>query len=275
MAQALREVVRNHFREKLAAGRVVSKLSVRIARSVEIVHIAKSCGFDALYIDMQHSSISLETTSQLCIAALGVGITPLVRVPGADHVSRVLDGGAMGVTVPDIESVAQVAAVVARCKFEPDGERSTGGGLPYLQYRSWPQTEMVEVMNEATTVLVNIENLAALEAIDDIAAVPGLDVLMIGTNDLCAALGVPGQHGHPLVRDAYRKVITAARRHGKYVGVGGISDRKLIAEYVKLGARIVATGTDVSLLMESGTERAKFVAGLNDASHPESALSRS
>lgn len=265
MAQALREVVRNHFREKLAAGRVVSKLSVRIARSVEIVHIAKSCGFDALYIDMQHSSISLETTSQLCIAALGIGITPLVRVPGADYVSRVLDGGAMGVTVPDIESAAQARQVVARCKFEPAGERSIGGGLPHLQYRSWPQPEVVEVMNETTTVFVNIENLAALEAIDDIAAVPGLDVLMIGTNDLCAAFGVPGQHGHKLVRDAYRKVIAASRKHGKTVGVGGLSDRKLIAEYVEWGGRVISMGSDLNMITSAGTARAKYVKELSDA----------
>jgi 4-hydroxy-2-oxoheptanedioate aldolase len=266
MPQALRDIVRNHFREKLAAGRVVSKLSVRISRSVEIVHIAKSCGFDALYIDMQHSSISLETTSQLCIAALGIGITPLVRVPSADVVPRVLDGGAMGVTVPDIESAVQVSKVVAQCKFAPDGERSTGGGLPHLQYRSWPQTEVVEAMNEATTVFVNIENLAALEAIDEIAAVPGLDVLMIGTNDLCAALGVPGQHGHKLVRDAYKTIIAAARKHGKYVGVGGISDRKLIAEYVEWGGRVISMGSDLSMVTAAGTARAKYVKELSDAS---------
>lgn len=265
MAQALREVVRNHFREKLAAGRVVSKLSVRIARSVEIVHIAKSCGFDALYIDMQHSSISLETTSQLCIAALGIGLTPLVRVPSAEHVSRVLDGGAMGITVPEIESAEQVAKVVAQCKFEPAGVRSTGGGLPHLQYRNWPQTEVVEVMNETTMVFVNIENLVALNAIDEIAAVPGLDVLMIGTNDLCAALGVPGQHGHKLVREAYAKVVAAALKHGKYVGVGGISDRKLIADYVASGGRVVSMGSDLNMVTAAGTARAKFVKELGHA----------
>ncbi len=265
MAQALREVVRNTFREKLAAGRVVSKLSVRIARSVEIVHIARSCGFDALYIDMQHSSISLETTSQLCIAALGIGITPLVRVPSAELVSRVLDGGAMGVTVPDIESPAQAEKVVAQCKFAPLGERSTGGGLPQLRYRHWPQADAMKVMNDATVVLVQIESPAAVEQADRIAEVPGVDGFMVGANDLCAGYGIPGLHGHELIRSAYARVIAAAGKVGKWVGVGGISDKKLIAEYVKLGARIVATGTDVSMLMEAGTERAKFVGSLTAA----------
>jgi 4-hydroxy-2-oxoheptanedioate aldolase len=124
---------------------------------------------------------------------------------------------------------------------------------------------VVEVMNETTTVFVNIENLAALEAIDDIAAVPGLDVLMIGTNDLCAAFGVPGQHGHKLVRDAYRKVIAAAREHGKYVGVGGISDRRLIAEYVEWGGRVISMGSDLNMITSAGTARAKYVKELSDA----------
>lgn len=91
----------------------------------------------------------------------------------------------------------------------------------------------------------------------------GVDGFMVGANDLCAGYGIPGQHGHELIRSAYARVIAAADKAGKWVGVGGISDKQLIAEYVKLGARIVATGTDVSLLMEAGTERAKFVASLN------------
>src|SRR5262245_9147063 len=103
MAEALRSILRNTYKEKLAKGQVVSTLGIRVFSRIEIAHIAKSCGFDALYIDLQHSSLSMETTSQLCIAALGVGITPLVRVPGygPEYVSRVLDGGALGVTAPD------------------------------------------------------------------------------------------------------------------------------------------------------------------------------
>ncbi|MBI4381625.1 MAG: aldolase [candidate division NC10 bacterium] len=264
MAQALRNIVRNHFMEKLRAGQVVSKLTIRISRSIEIAHIAKSCGFDALYVDLQHGLLSIETTSQLCIAALGVGITPLVRVPGTEYVTRVLDGGAMGVVVLDVRCVADVENAIAQCKFEPVGKRSIGGGLPQLQYREWPQAEMVEVMNEATAVLVQVENTAALDCVEDIAAVPGVDVLMIGTNDLCASLGVPGQFGHNSVRDAYKRVIAAARKHGVYVGVGGISDRKIVAEYVKLGARLVSMGSDISLLMSSGTDRAQYAKKLND-----------
>lgn len=264
MPEALRSVLRNTFKEKLAMGKVASTLSIRVFGSIEIVQIAKTCGFDALYIDLQHSSLSLQTTSQLSIAALGAGVMPIVRVPthGPEYICRVLDGGAMGVLAPDVVSSADAEKVVACCKFPPLGERSTGGGLPHLQYRNWPPQETVEVMNETTTVLAQIESPAAVDRVDEIAAVKGVDVLMVGTNDLCAGFGIPGQHGHALVRQAYARVIAACRKHGKYVGIGGISDQKLIAEYVALGARVVATGTDISILLAGGGERVRFVQGL-------------
>ena len=263
--QRLNEVVRNRFKETLAAGRVASTLSIRLPWGVEIVHAAESCGFDAIYIDLQHSPLSLETASQMSIAALALGVTPIVRVPNhsPETISRALDGGALGVLAPHVETPEEAQAIVSSARFAPLGERSTGGGLPQLRYRHWPQEDVVKVMNDATVVLVQIESPAAVECAGEIAGVPGVDGFMVGANDLCAGYGIPGQHGHELIRSAYARVIAAADKVGKWVGVGGISDRKLIAEYVKLGARIVATGTDVSMLMEIGTERAKFVAGLN------------
>jgi 4-hydroxy-2-oxoheptanedioate aldolase len=263
--QSLSEIVRNRFKETLAAGRVASTLSIRLPWGVEIVHAAESCGFDAIYIDLQHSPLSLETASQMSIAALALGITPIVRVPNhsPDCIARVLDGGALGVLAPHVETSDEAKAIVSSAKFAPLGGRSTGGGLPQLRYRHWPQDDVVSVMNDATIVLVQIESPAAVDRSEQIAGVPGVDGFMIGANDLCAGYGIPGQHGHELIRSAYARVIAAANKVGKYVGVGGISDRKLIAQYVQLGARIVATGTDVSMMMEVGTERARFVESLN------------
>jgi 2-keto-3-deoxy-L-rhamnonate aldolase RhmA len=264
MSDLSSSVVSNVFKQGLAEGRVVSTISIRIFSGIEIVHIAKSCGFDAIYIDLQHSSLSIETTSRLSIAALGVGIPAIVRVPsyGPEYICRVLDGGALGVLAPDCSSGADAAKVVALSKFAPVGERSTGGGLPHLMYRNLAQDKTFEIMNAATTVLVQIESPQAVERADEIAATPGLDAIMVGTNDLCSGYGIPGQHGHALVRESYARVIAAARKHGKYVGIGGISDRKLIAEYVGMGARIVATGTDVGFMTSACSERVEFVKNL-------------
>lgn len=118
------------MRNKLAAGELVLCMNLRLARSVDIAMVAKAGGYDALYVDMQHAPYSIETTSTICAAALGVGITPLVRVPGhgAQWISRVLDGGAQGVIVPDVNTRAQAEAIVNRLPV-PAARQTLGDGV--------------------------------------------------------------------------------------------------------------------------------------------------
>src|SRR5690242_7090470 len=113
------------MKEKLAAGDLVLCMNLRLARSVDIAMVAKAGGYDALYVDMQHAPYSIETTATICAAALGIGITPLVRVPNHDRqwMSRVLDAGAQGVILPDVNTRAQAEAIVAACRFPPLGKR--------------------------------------------------------------------------------------------------------------------------------------------------------
>jgi len=254
------DVLRNHAKEKLARGEVVSSMTVRLVRSIEIARIAKTAGFDSLYVDMEHSSFSLETTGQICMAALAAGVTPLVRVPGVAAVSRVLDGGALGVIAPHIRSAAEARDYVTAAKFPPLGERSAAGPLPHLHYRSFPAGEADAALNAATLLMVQFESDEAIAKADEIAAVEGVDMVMIGTNDLLADWGLPGQFEHPRVREAYAKTIAACRRHGKHVGVGGLATRpQLAAEFVRMGARYVSTGTDLGFLLAACTAKAKEV----------------
>ncbi|HEX9192934.1 MAG TPA: aldolase/citrate lyase family protein [Burkholderiales bacterium] len=256
------DIVRNNVKEKLARDEVVASMTVRLVRGIEIARIAKTAGFDSLYVDVEHGSFSLETAGQICIAALEIGIAPFVRVPTTrpDHVSRALDAGALGVIAPHIRSAAEARAVVAAAKFPPLGDRSTGGGLPHLQYRSFPAAEANAAMNDATMVVVQFETADAVERAEEIAAVEGVDMVLIGTNDLLADMGLPGQYEHERVRDAYARTLAACRKRGKHVGVGGLASRpKLAAEFVKMGARYVSTGTDLAFLLAAATERAKQV----------------
>src|SRR5579863_8443113 len=98
------DILHNHVKDKLARDEVVASMTVRLVGGIEIARIARTAGFDSLYVDMEHSSFSLETTGQICMAALEVGITPFVRVPGVAAVSRVLDSGALGVIAPHVRS---------------------------------------------------------------------------------------------------------------------------------------------------------------------------
>jgi 2-keto-3-deoxy-L-rhamnonate aldolase RhmA len=262
MADSPRELLRNTVKDKLARDQVVTSMIVRLVRSVEIAQIAKTAGFDSFYIDMEHNSFSFDTTGQLCMAGLAAGIAPFVRVPSiAPHyISRALDGGALGVIAPHIHSARDAEGVVRAAKFAPLGDRSIAGGLPHLQFRTFSTTETIEALNEATMVVVMIETAEALAAVDEIAAVEGVDLLLIGTNDLCSSLGIPGQFEHDKVRDSYSKAMGACRKHGKHLGVGGLSAHPSLArDFVKLGARYVSTGTDLSFLLGAATAKAKQV----------------
>jgi 2-keto-3-deoxy-L-rhamnonate aldolase RhmA len=172
----------------------------------------------------------------------------------------VLENGALGIIAPHVRSAAEAKAVVQAAKFAPLGERSNAAGLPHLHFRSFPAAEAYAALNDATMVIVQFESAAALERADEIVAVEGIDLVLIGLNDMLADWGLPGQYDHPRVREAYQKAIDACRRYNKHCGVGGLSSRPdLMAEYVRLGCRYVSTGTDLGFLLGACAQKAKQV----------------
>lgn len=259
--------ISNSLREKMLRDQVAYTLSVKMVRSVEIPMIAKSAGFDGLLIDMEHSSFDLDTAGQICIAALYAGIAPIVRAPSKEpfFVSRILDGGALGVIVPHIRSVQDAKDVVKAAKFQPIGSRSSTNGLPHYQFRSIPAKVSNPVTNAATLVIPMIETLEALELVDEIAAVEGVDSLLIGTNDLTAEMGIPGDYENPRLIEAYERTIAACNKVGKWVGVGGLHARlDLVERFCGMGARWVMAATDGPLLMAGATKAATAMAQINE-----------
>jgi 2-keto-3-deoxy-L-rhamnonate aldolase RhmA len=237
-------------------------MTVRLARTPEIARIASTAGFDMLYIDLEHSPLTLDATGQICLACLDLGLMPAVRVPAntPDYISRILDAGALGVIAPHIHSADEARAVVKAAKLPPQGERSNTGAFPHLHYRALPAQETAKAINDATMVIVQFESADSLAKADEIVAVDGVDVVLVGLNDMLADMGLAGQYDHPKVRDVYQTVIAACRRHGKHCGVGGLASRPdLMAEYVRMGARYVSTGTDLSFLLGASTARAKQI----------------
>ncbi len=263
MTSATDIAVRNHVQEKLQRDELVISMIVRLVRSIEIVRIAKTAGFDTIYVDLEHNPFSLETTGQICLAALATGVTPFVRIPAVEpqFISRVLDCGALGIIAPHINNAAEAAEIVRWAKYPPRGQRSVAGALPQLHYRSLPWAEAQLTMDGLTTVIAMIETGAAVEHADEIAATEGIDMLFIGAGDLSNDLGVPGQPDHATVDDAHHRVIEACRRRGKHVGLGGLANRpELLTRYVALGARYISAGSDLDLLLGAATDRATLVA---------------
>jgi 2-keto-3-deoxy-L-rhamnonate aldolase RhmA len=198
--------VRNVAREKLEQGQLSLGVGVRMTRSVEIAKAMAIAGFDWLFLDMEHGVMSLEACAQISTAALDAGIAPIARVPNGEYAiaTRALDNGALGIVMPHVDSAAEAREVVNRLKYPPVGHRSMGGIGPHYGLRSASSGEAASALNAANLTVVMLETPTAIANAEEIAAVPGIDVLLIGTNDLCAEMGIHGDFGNERVADAYR-----------------------------------------------------------------------
>jgi 2-keto-3-deoxy-L-rhamnonate aldolase RhmA len=253
--------VRNPARERLENGEISLGVGIRTARTVDIAKMMKTSGYDWLFIDLEHGPMSIEFATTLAVAALDTGISPIVRVPFMQHTmaTRVLDSGALGVVMPHVDSPEQAREIVDHLKYPPIGHRSLAGSQAIFDFRRMPIGEMIEAANAALLVIPLMETPTAIANAEAIAAVPGIDALLIGTNDLSAEMGIPGEFGHPRVAAAYETVIAACRKHSKWPGMGGVDAEDLMQKYIGMGIRLVLAGGDSSFLMAEASRRAAMV----------------
>jgi 2-keto-3-deoxy-L-rhamnonate aldolase RhmA len=242
-------------------------LGIHHLRGAAAPMLAKAAGFDWLFIDAEHGFISTPEISQICVAALSMGVVPIVRIcaDALDEGTRALDNGALGLVVPHVDTPEQARALVDAFRFAPMGHRSTGGSNAAFGYRPPAAAEAQKVLNAAILIIPMIETPQAVENADAIAAIDGIDALLIGTNDLSLEMGIPGQIGHERVVGAYEKVLAACRRHNKMLGMGGVYDQEQASRYVRLGARLVLGANDHALMLNAATQRAEFLRGLPSA----------
>jgi 2-keto-3-deoxy-L-rhamnonate aldolase RhmA len=239
-------------------------IGIRHARHVEIAGAMAKSGFDFLFIDLEHSSMSLDVCSNISAAAIHAGIAPLVRVPERDLnlAARVLDTGALGIIMPHVESADEARAVVDRQKFPPMGQRSISGAPAQFSFDGTiPLKEATAAANAGLLVIVMLETENAVAKAGEIAAVPGVDVLMIGTSDLTASMGIQGQFEHERVLKAYDTVLAACARHKKWPGMGGVGTEAAMTNYIKRGVRFVLAGNDLNLMTAAATQRSKALRG--------------
>jgi 2-keto-3-deoxy-L-rhamnonate aldolase RhmA len=246
---------------RIRAGELTLGLGVNQLRGSAVPLLAKAAGFDFLFIDAEHGAISTPEISQIAIAALGLGVAPIVRIcAGAlDEGTRALDNGALGLVVPHVDTPEEARRLVEAFRFAPMGHRSTGGSNAAFGYRPPPAAEAQRILNAELLIIPMIETPRAVENAEAIAAIPGIDVLLIGSNDLALEMGIPGQIGHERVREAFETVGAACRRHNKVLGMGGVYDQELASRYIGLGARFVLGANDHALLLNAATQRAEFL----------------
>jgi 2-keto-3-deoxy-L-rhamnonate aldolase RhmA len=250
----------NPTKVRLSQGELAIGMGVRGLRTVEVARVMKTAGYDFLFIDLEHGPTSVETAYSISVAALDAGIAPLIRVPHGELAlgTRCLDGGGLGVVIPHVDTVEEARAMVDAFKFGPIGHRSIGGGYPHFGFASVGAKDVVTALNDATLVVAMLETPRAIENAEQIAAVPGIDVLLLGTNDLCLELGIPGQLEHERVVNAIDTVVRVCQKHGKWPGLGGVYGKDLAKRYINRGMRFVLAGNDLGMLLAAAQDQQTF-----------------
>ena len=249
--------MKNIAKEKILNNELCLGVGLRQSRTVDIGKIMATSGYDWLFIDMEHNSMDIDIASQISVAAQDAGITPIVRVPdfAHHHATRVLDCGAMGVVFPHVENADIAKKLVSYCLYPPKGHRSMTGVLPQLDFKQQPIADVASTINKNMLIVIMLESPEAIDNVDSIAAIDGVDVVLIGTNDLCMEMGIPGDYSNPKVKDAYTKVIETCKKYGKTPGMGGVYNEELMSEYIKMGMRFILSGSDLSFMMQSASQR--------------------
>ena len=260
-------LVENTAKRKMQSGGVTLGFGVHHLRTAAVPLLARATGHDWLFIDTEHGAFSVQEATQLCIAALATGITPIVRVcAGAlDEGTRALDNGALGIVVPHVDTAKDARRIAEAFHYPDAGHRSWGGPPAVYGYQAPAAAEAQAAINAEILVVAMIESPEAVDNADAIAAVDGIDVLLMGTSDLTAEMGISGQIGHARVVDAYETIIAAARRHGKFAGMGGVYDQENARRYISMGAQFILSGSDHNYLMAGASARSQFLRTIEPA----------
>jgi len=216
--------------------------------AVEPVEIAASAGFDFVIVDLEHTSITLESAQRIVTVAALAGVTPLVRVPdhGPSTIQRMLDGGAHGVLVPRVDTVDAAAAVARAARFPPRGDRGAGGTSRAGGWGLRPAADYLAFGNDHALVIPQIESERAVAAAPEILALDEVDAVFVGAADLGLSAGLPP--GDPALAAMIDQVVAAAARAGKPCGLAFGADGAAGARAAAAGAGFVVLANDTTLL---------------------------
>jgi 2-dehydro-3-deoxyglucarate aldolase/4-hydroxy-2-oxoheptanedioate aldolase len=246
------------FREKLRRGQVC--LGTVISFTDPTVTEALCPLLDFVWIDMEHSVLSLEAVQGHVMATKGSDTTALVRVPWNDPVliKPVLDLGAAGVIVPMVRTAEDVQRAVAACLYPPEGIRGFGPRRP-SNYGRLGGSEFCREANARILPIAQVEHIEAVANLDEILRVPGLASIALGPNDLAGSMGNIGQSRHPTVLRTLESVIARCRQAGVPVGISVGEDPEVLVDWVARGVNWLAMGGDCSLLIRAATQVAARV----------------
>jgi 2-keto-3-deoxy-L-rhamnonate aldolase RhmA len=235
------------LRKRIVAGESVCGMMIRQARDPGAPVLFAAAGYDFCFIDMEHGNYSMETVADLIRGAKSAGIAPIIRVPHLEtfFISRVLDAGAEGFMVPMTSRREQAETIVRYSKFTPLGRRGYGGNTGQTDYKPVKTVEFMREANENILVVAQIETQEAIDNIDQILSVEGIDVGLIGPNDLSNSLGIPDQMNSEILSNAIDKVVQTGKKRGKATGIH-IGSVEAIRKWREKGMTVLACSTDIN-----------------------------
>jgi 2-keto-3-deoxy-L-rhamnonate aldolase RhmA len=218
----------NRMKRLIKSGSPAYGVSIQFPSS-EVVEMVGELGFDWVMLDAEHGSITPDNIGPMIMAAEIRGITPIVRPEKNDPaiINKYLDRGARGVQVPHVNTADEARAVVEACLYHPEGARGLGGGRMADFGWGTPTSEYVKSANKEMLVCVQIEDVAAVENLDEILAVPDIDVFFIGPTDLAQSMGYPGNNGHPDVQELISNLFDRIHATGQASGTPGAAEQAI------------------------------------------------
>ena len=242
-------MIKNRVREKLNNGETVLGTMIQELRSPAVPILFANAGFDFVFIDMEHGAHNMETVADMIKTARFAGITPFVRVPDLQYhlIARALDAGAQGFMVPRIETREQAEKAVAYSKYPPMGERGCSINKGHNDYKGDDLISFIKNANEENFVILQIERKAAMDDLDNILSVEGVDGAVLGPNDMAVSYGVPNDLNSPLMNDIFTKVLETGKKYGVYTGMH-IGNLQKLVEWKNKGMQLITYNTDIGFL---------------------------
>lgn len=231
-----------------------------------VARMTELAGLDFVLLDTEHGAFSPDEIADLIAWFRATDVTPLVRVPqmAFPMIPRSLDAGAQGIMMPNVKNAPMARQVVQASKYAPQGQRGLGLGGAVTAYETGEPRSQMDAVNAGISTICQIESTEALDNLDDIASVPGVDVLWVGQADLSQSLGIPGQFDDPDFLEAMRAVVACSRRHGLGAGVQPGSPAQC-ADWLDLGFNVISYSVDTALyteaLSQARAEVARMAAG--------------
>ena len=252
----------NKIKKKLKNNEPVFGIMIKEARNINIAEILEIAGFDYFVIDMEHAFYDMSDITEILQFARKIDITGVVRIPRLDYayVAKTLDMGAEGIWVPHLDTPQQAKDLVRFGKYPPEGIR--GAAVPAFRVKERQEfkqaADYFRAVNDETLLIAQIEWREAIGNIEAITAVPGIDVAMMGTQDLSLDLGYPGQETHPEMKAAIQKVVDACKKNGKASG-NHIANIDELRYWIGQGMRMITYSYETNLIMEKGRDVLKIL----------------